>query len=140
MYPSEKKFANLLTKQNRRWQYPVRRFRLKDTTYRPDFYLPDETLYIEVIGTRQAYYANKEKIAELRKTYPNVKLIIVDIYGEPFPHLKMGYRKLLINLSDDKYKRLKELKKELGQSLNWSVNRAVENYLKITSGNRLNKK
>ena len=45
--------------------------------------------------------------------------------------------RLLINLPDDKYKRLKELKKELGQSLNWSVNRAVENYLKITLGNRL---
>lgn len=52
MYPREKYFADLLTKQGKKWQYPVKRFQLKRTTYRPDFYLPEEDLYVEVVGSK----------------------------------------------------------------------------------------
>ena len=38
MFPREKQFADLLTKQKRKWEYPTKRFDLGNTTYRPDFY------------------------------------------------------------------------------------------------------
>ena len=87
MYPREKQFADLLTKQNFQWAYHPKRFKVKDSHYTPDFYLFNEKLYIEVVGTRQAYHLNKNKIAEFRKIYPNIYLIIVDYKGRfyPFP-------------------------------------------------------
>ena len=33
MWPSERKFANLLNRQNRKWEYPAKRFELNGTTY-----------------------------------------------------------------------------------------------------------
>ena len=85
MHDREKQFADLLTKQGRKWEYPSRKFQMGKTSYRPDFFLPDEDIYIEVVGTRQAYFANKEKIAKFRELYPNVKLFIYDHKGEVFP-------------------------------------------------------
>ena len=88
MFPKEKQFANILNKQNRKWKYPAKRFKLKNTTYRPDFFLPDENLYIEVVGTRQAYHQNKHKIAELKK------LIIVDFEGHELKILVSKLKRL----------------------------------------------
>ena len=92
MFPKEKQFADLLDKQKKEWQYPTKRFDLGNTTYRPDFYLPNENLYIEVIGTRQAYHANKNKIFKFRKLYPFVKFIIVDFTNQIYPNIKYPYK------------------------------------------------
>ena len=48
--------------------------------------------------------------------------------------------KIHIEVSDDKHRKLLQLKKENGWSLNWIVNKAIENLLKITLGNRLTQK
>lgn len=88
MFPREKQFADLLDKQNRKWQYPASRFKINDTHYRPDFYLPNENLYIEVVGSRQAYHANKKKIAKFLHLYPHIKFTIVDYENIPYPYLK----------------------------------------------------
>jgi len=85
MWPSEKQFADLLDKQGRKWEYPARRFKLKNTTYQPDFFLPNENLYIEVVGyTNQSYQRNKHKYLELKRIYPNIHFIVVDYKGNPF--------------------------------------------------------
>ena len=89
MHPRERLFAKLLTEQGRKWEYPAQRFQLKNTTYRPDFFLPDENLYIEVVGTRQAYHANKHKIAEMKETYPNIRFVVMNVDGKTHsPRLK----------------------------------------------------
>jgi hypothetical protein len=86
MYPKEKEFADLLNKQHKKWIYPTKRFNLGKTTYRPDFYLPNERLYIEVVGSRQAFHANKNKIILFKKLFPHIKFIIVDYKNNPLPY------------------------------------------------------
>jgi hypothetical protein len=77
MFPREKQFADLLDKQGRKWEYPCQRFDLGSTTYRPDFYLPKERLYIEIVGSRQAYSSNRRKIAQFIKLYPKIKFQVI---------------------------------------------------------------
>lgn len=97
MYKREKIFAELLTKQDRKWQYPAPRFEIGKTHYRPDFFLPKENLYIEVVGTRQAYHANKNKMFKLKQLYPHIRLLIVDYKNNPYPPIegkRRGRKKL----------------------------------------------
>jgi hypothetical protein len=79
MWPRERRFADLLDEQKREWVYPSPRFRLGNTTYRPDFYLPKEDLYIEVVGTRQAYHNNRNKIAKFMEIYPKIKFKVISL-------------------------------------------------------------
>ena len=99
----EEKFANLLTQQGRKWQYPAPRFKLQNTTYRPDFYLPEENLYIEVIGSRQAFHVNKNKIFQFKKEYPYINFQVVDYLGKPYP-LNSSIKKCLYCKKDFKVK------------------------------------
>jgi len=46
-------------------------------TYRPDFYIPSEDTYYEVVGTRQAFHANKEKLFLMFALRPEIKFRIV---------------------------------------------------------------
>ena len=85
MHTREKIFADMLISQKRKWLYESKRFKLKTSHYTPDFYLPNENLYIEIIGTRQAYHANKKKISEFKTLYPNINFIILDYKGNPYP-------------------------------------------------------
>jgi len=89
MYPREQQFANLLTKQKRKWIYHPKRFEIDDTHYEPDFYLPKENLYIEVVGTRQAFHSNKEKYKKLKELFPNINLRILTVEGKPYPPKKI---------------------------------------------------
>lgn len=54
-----------------------RLFALNDTSYTPDFYERRRRIYYEVLGTRQAYQANKEKYREFIKAYPRLTFKIV---------------------------------------------------------------
>ena len=84
MFPCESEFADYLESQNKTWIYQPKRFRLKYTTYRADFYCPEDNTYYEVVGTRQAISAIKQKVQEFIKTYPDVKFKIVKPNGENY--------------------------------------------------------
>lgn len=84
MFPCESKFANYLESQNKSWIFQPERFKLKDTTYRADFYCPEDDTYYEVVGTRQAISSLKSKIQEFIKTYPNIKFKIVRPDGKNY--------------------------------------------------------
>ena len=84
MYPSEIRFAKYLENQGKSWVFQPPRFELKNTTYRTDFYCPEDNTYYEVVGTRQALSGNKEKLKEFINTYPNVKFKIVRPSGEDY--------------------------------------------------------
>lgn len=43
--------------------------------YKADFYLPDDNKYIEVIGSRQAFYSNIKKILEIKKLGVEIDLL-----------------------------------------------------------------
>ncbi len=69
-------FAQFLTLSRIKWQYESNTFDLGNTTYTPDFYLPNFNMYVEIKG----YFSEKakEKIKIFKKIYSNINLIILD--------------------------------------------------------------
>lgn len=88
MHPKEKLFAELLDKQYRKWEYCPKKFKIRYRTYTPDFYLPEENLYVEIVGSRQAYSFNKRKGTYdlFKATYPEINFVILDYKGNPYPN------------------------------------------------------
>jgi hypothetical protein len=64
------------------WEYEPRTFVLErdvegrvTSAFTPDFYLPEQELYVEVTVMRQALVTRKNrKLRELRRQYPDVKV------------------------------------------------------------------
>lgn len=50
--------------------------------YTPDFYNLRTGAFIEVVGTRQAYHANKHKYAAFKTSFPTLVLEIRDVNGD----------------------------------------------------------
>ncbi len=72
----EATYAEWLDKNNIKWQYEHWTFNLGDTTYTPDFYLPEYDKYIEVKG----YWREdaKEKFVLFRSKFQNIRIRIVN--------------------------------------------------------------
>ena len=117
MHPSEKQFANLLTRQGRKWQYPVQSFKLSTSSYKPDFFLPEEKLYVEIIGTRQAYHRNKGKIEEFKRVYPQIQLIVLSPDGSPYPKKKNDLKHLNSKIADSSKNKFIWKTREISQYL-----------------------
>lgn len=58
-----------------KWEYAPRIFDLGEHTYRPDFYLPKEDIFIEVKNFMGEYSLKRDQL--FRKKYPTVKLEIL---------------------------------------------------------------
>lgn len=71
----EVKYAQYLDKNNIKWEYEKSRFNLGDTTYIPDFYLPETNKYIEIKG----YWSKDglEKVNKFRKIFQNININIL---------------------------------------------------------------
>lgn len=84
VHPVEEEFAKILDYYGVKWQYEPKTFALAwdgsgdiSEAFTPDFYLPDEDLYIEITTLRPKLITKKNgKIRRLRELYPevNVKL------------------------------------------------------------------
>ena len=78
----EEAFARILDYYGIRWDYEPRTFELEwDETgkiavaFTPDFYLPDEDLYIELTTLRPKLMRQKNaKLRRMRQLYPDVKI------------------------------------------------------------------
>ena len=68
-------YAKHLDKNNIKWEYESKTFNLGNTTYTPDFYLPEKDLYIEVKG----YWRPdaRKKYLKFKRKYPNIHLLII---------------------------------------------------------------
>lgn len=87
---SEMEFVkNFFAHQN--WIYQPGMFRFNGGSYQPDFYDGERNIFIEVAGTRQAFYTNLEKYREFVKTFPKINFEIRQVNGD------------LIDLSAEKY-------------------------------------
>ncbi len=65
------------------WIYSPASFRLKNTIrYIPDFYDAEMNVFIEVVGSRQAYHQNKGAYAQFRELYPKINFEIRKFTGE----------------------------------------------------------
>lgn len=51
------------------------------TIYAPDFYDGERNVFIEVVGSRQAYHQNKEKYELMKSIYPKINFEIRTVDG-----------------------------------------------------------
>jgi len=80
----EIKYAKYLDENNIKWLYESKTFDLGESTYTPDFYLPETKEYIEIKG----YFSDKckEKIEKFKKLYSNINFKIL----QEKPLIKLG--------------------------------------------------
>jgi hypoxanthine phosphoribosyltransferase len=96
-HPAEEAFAQVLDFYHERWEYEPMTFPLRwDETGRitmafsPDFYLPDEDLYVELTTMRQRLVTHKNrKLRLLSELYPGVKCKL--IYRRDVANLAVKY-------------------------------------------------
>ncbi len=97
VHPSEADFARVLDFYRIRWQYEPTSFPLAwDATghvteaFRPDFYLPDLDLYLELTTLKQSLVTDKNrKVRKFRELYPDKQLKL--FYGRDFRSLIQKY-------------------------------------------------
>lgn len=81
-HPSEAEFASLLDFYGIPWQYEPRTFILEEDeegnpieAFSPDFYLPEQDLYVETTTMRQKLVTKKNrKVRRLRERYPHINI------------------------------------------------------------------
>jgi hypoxanthine phosphoribosyltransferase len=95
---SELECAKILDYYGVRWDYEPRTFVLRSdadgrivSAFTPDFYLPDQDLFIEVTVMKQSLVTRKNrKLRELRRLYPNVRVKL--FYRRDIESLAQRYR------------------------------------------------
>ena len=99
-HPSEAEFARILDFYKIRWQYEPKTFPIQWDgqgrvleSFTPDFYLPDQDLYIELTTRKQTLVTKKNrKLRLLKQLYPEVNIRI--FYGRDFQQLLRKYRQV----------------------------------------------
>ena len=79
---AERECARLLDFYGVAWEYEPRTFALEEDgsgriikAFTPDFYLPEQDLYVEVTVMKQALVTRKNrKLRKLRERYPDVRI------------------------------------------------------------------
>ncbi|MDA8295513.1 MAG: hypothetical protein M0004_02795 [Actinomycetota bacterium] len=92
-HPSEEKLAELLDFYGVRWEYEPVEFVLSwdehgrpTSAFRPDFFLPDQRLFLELTTLRQELVTRKHrKLRQLQALYPEVSVRL--LYRRDYAHL-----------------------------------------------------
>ena len=85
MHPSEEEFAKMLDFYHIKWEYEPKTFPLEwdsegniAEAFTPDFYLPEQDLYVEITTQRQKLVWKKnKKVRRLKELYPDVNIKII---------------------------------------------------------------
>ncbi|MFM9107915.1 MAG: phosphoribosyltransferase family protein [Chloroflexota bacterium] len=96
-HPAEEEFASLLSWHHVRWVYEPTSFAIDwdeagapASYFRPDFFLPDERLYVELTTMRQPLVTQKNrKVRLLRQLYPSVRIKL--LYRRDLERLRAAY-------------------------------------------------
>jgi hypothetical protein len=96
-HESERQFGRLLDFYGIDWEYEPTSFPIEwgedgepTKFFTPDFYLPDEALYIEITTMNQKLVTKKNrKVRRLREVYPEVKCKV--FYQRDYLHLLVKY-------------------------------------------------
>jgi len=67
---------------HKNWVYQPACFHLRETKYTPDFYDGERNVFIEIVGTTQAFYSNKDKYLLFKELFPRIILEFRDKNGE----------------------------------------------------------
>ena len=95
--PAELEYAKVLDWYGIPWLYEPRTFVLEEDeqgrvteAFSPDFYLPDQDLYLEVTVMKQSLVTRKNrKLRKLRQRYPEIKIKL--FYERDFERLAARY-------------------------------------------------
>ncbi len=87
----EANFARVLQLLKVRWEYAPKVFDLGKHTYRPDFYLPDNNVYIEIKNFMNDYSIERDR--SFRKLNPDINLEIISKIE--YKQLEKRYKKLI---------------------------------------------
>ena len=95
---AERECASILDWYGIPWEYEPRSFVLErdaegrvTSAFTPDFYLPEQDLYIEVTVMKQSLVTRKNrKLREVRRLYPDVKVKL--FYRRDIERLAQRYR------------------------------------------------
>lgn len=71
----EVKYAQYLDKNNIEWEYEYKTFDLGESTYTPDFYLPERDAYIEIKGFWRT--KDKKKFKLFKTIYTSIQIIVL---------------------------------------------------------------
>lgn len=82
-HTAERQYAELLNNQGIRYYYQPR-VRLSYGFYHPDFYLIKADVYVEIVGTRQAFHQSKRKIKVFYREIGKDKLLVLNGDGTPY--------------------------------------------------------
>ena len=96
-HPSEREFAHILDFYQIPWEYEPRTFALErdeeghiKEAFSPDFYLPDQDLYIELTTLKPGLMNRKNrKLRLLQELYPDVRVKLVN--RKDFANLLLKY-------------------------------------------------
>ena len=96
-HPSEAEFARILDFYQIVWEYEPKTFKLRWDeggnvleAFSPDFYLPEQDLYIELTTMEQRLITKKNrKLRRLRKLYPEVNIKLLN--RADFEHMMLKY-------------------------------------------------
>jgi hypothetical protein len=97
-HPSEQEFARILDFYRIPWQYEPRTFALArdgaghiTEAFTPDFYLPEQDLYIELTTMEQRLITRKHrKLRRLQELYPGINVKLVNRHAFMQMMLKYG--------------------------------------------------
>lgn len=96
-HPFERDFARILSYYRVRWSYEPTAFALSWDAdgqpaefFTPDFYLPDQRLYVELTAMRQRLVTRKHrKLRRLRELYPEIRVKL--LYRRDYQRLAAAY-------------------------------------------------
>ena len=96
-HPSEAEFARILDFYQISWEYEPKTFELSRDkqgnvieAFSPDFYLPDQDLYIELTTMEQRLITKKHrKLRRLRELYPTINIKLLN--RSDFKHMMLKY-------------------------------------------------
>jgi len=88
----EANVARILTYKRKHWEYETMTFEFEtNVSYTPDFYLPDENIFIEVKGRMDE--KSQRQLELMNVKYPDVTVVVID--GEIYGQLKVRYKHLI---------------------------------------------
>ena len=108
-HPSEAEFARILDFYQITWEYELCTFELKwdedgnvVEAFSPDFFLPEQDLYIELTTMEQRLITKKHrKLRRLRELYPEVNVKLLPLLGKEVQVKRVILREPTFNIIRD---------------------------------------
>lgn len=132
---NEGQFAEHLESQGKSWAYQPVKFKLKNTTYKPDFYCPENNTFYEVAGTRQAIHQRREKVKELLRIFPDINIEIVKPNGNKYKFYKEGLKMkektktVILKIKESSFKGLKKIAEKEERTMASIIRQAIKEHL-----------